>query len=148
MESLPVEKPLRTKSETQDKWERSQAVVYLIAAGKPPQAIKIGITGRSAKSVTHRLRAIQGANHMFVELLGVIPFEQGERPMLAAQTREGELHRQFAALQRFERGWVGCEWFTFGEDLSRFIADHTTPPEQLGLPRTIGRPLYTRTNVT
>jgi hypothetical protein len=148
MEILPPEKPLPTKSETQDKWERSQAVVYFIAAGQPPVAIKIGITGRAEKSVRHRLRAIQSSNHMFIELLGAIPFEQGKRPMLAAQTHEGELHRQFARLQRFERTWVGSEWFTCDDELLYFIRDHATAPEQLGLPRTIGRPVYIPPNVT
>lgn len=141
-ETLPPEEPFPTKSETQDKWECSQAVVYFIAAGQPPAAIKIGITGRTTKSVTQRLRAIQSSNHLFIELLGVISFEHGERPMLAAQTHEGELHQRFVHLQRFERGWVGSEWFTSAAELLEFIAAHATPPEQLGLPRTVGRPLY------
>jgi hypothetical protein len=68
--------------------------------------------------------------------------------MLAAQTREGELHRQFAHLQRFERGWVGSEWFTCAADLLDFIREHALPPDQLGLPSTIGRPLYIPPHVT
>jgi len=79
---------------------------------------------------------------MFIELIGVIPFEDGERPMLAAEAHERELHRRFGHLQRFERGWVGSEWFTTAADLMDFITAHTTPPAKLGLPNTIGRPLY------
>jgi len=59
---------------------------------------------------------------MFEELLGAIPLEQGERPMLAVQPRQGELHRHFAHLQRFEREWVGSEWFTCAEELLDFIS--------------------------
>jgi hypothetical protein len=98
-----------TRSEFQDRWERSAGYVYFLAAGDPPIAIKIGITTQA--TLKPRVMRIQGSNHEPLPLLGVIAISDGERPMNAALQLEGELHRQFFHLQRFERGRVAVEWF-------------------------------------
>jgi hypothetical protein len=101
-----------------DPWYAKQGVLYFIAAGRPPVAIKIGVT--QGFKVTSRLRAIQGSNHEPIDLLGVICFEAGEKPLFDAERREAELHRKFAHLQRFEHSWCGFEWFTSAPDLLEF----------------------------
>ncbi len=122
------------KSDFQDAWERSPGYVYFMAAGDPHVAIKIGITKNS--QLRQRLGSIQGSNHEPLILLGVIPFTE----MKDAQRKERELHGLFAHLQRFEKGWVGSEWFTPAPDLRSFIADHAEAPETLGLVESIARP--------
>ncbi len=126
------------KSDFQDAWERSPGYVYFMAAGNPCVAIKIGITKTS--QLRQRLGSIQGSNHEPLTLLGVIPFAEGKHPMKDAQRKERELHGLFAHLQRFEKGWVGSEWFTPAPDLRSFITEHAEAPETLGLVESIARP--------
>jgi len=126
------------KSPFQDAWERSPGFVYFIAAGNPPVAIKIGVTKQS--EFPHRFRALQGSNHEPLRLLGVIPFDEGERPMKAAELKEAELHQRFTHLRRFEAGWVGSEWFTASPELEEFIGRHSVSPIARGLPEAIARP--------
>jgi len=109
------------KTESQDRWERSPGFLYFIAASDPPIAIKIGIS--TQRDVRRRFSTIQGANHEPLFLLGVIPFAQGERPMLDAQRKEAELHVRFAQPQRFREGWAGSEWFTPAPELMAFISE-------------------------
>jgi hypothetical protein len=122
-----------------DPWYAKQGVVYFIAAGRPPVAIKIGVTQRF--KVANRLRAIQGSNHEPIDLLGVICFELGDKPLFEAERREAALHRQFAHLQRFEHGWCGFEWFTSAPELLEFIAANAVPPQTVDLPRSVCRPI-------
>ncbi len=82
-----------------------------------------------------RLKAIQSANHEPVELLGVIRFDSGEKPLLQAERTERELHKRFASSQRLIDLSVGYEWFTTSQELLDYIATHAAPPEDLGLPR-------------
>ncbi len=129
---------MATKSAEQDAWERSQGYVYFIGAGNPPAAIKIGVT--KAGAFPGRLRSHQSSNHEPLRVLGVIRSPDGERPMAEAMRLEGELHSRFAHIQRFEKGWVGSEWFNAAPELLAFIEKHTRPPGELGLPESIARP--------
>jgi hypothetical protein len=126
------------KSEYQDAWERAPGLLYFVAAGSPPVAVKIGVTKR--ESLKNRLRAIQTGNHETIEVLGLIAFDDEERPMLAAEAKEKELHAQFAELQRFQHGWVGSEWFTAAPVLLNFIVENAVSPESLQLPRVVAKP--------
>lgn len=128
------------KSEFQSNWENSPGVVYFMAAGKPYIAIKIGITTK--ETIQQRLRHIQSANHELIEILGFIIFENGQKPMLQAETKEKELHKKFHKLQRFEPGWVGSEWFTADQALIEYIKKNTIPPEKIGISRTIAKAKY------
>ena len=120
-------------NEKQLKWWRSPSVIYFIAAGSPPTAIKVGVTKRT--SVRNRLQTTQTHNHEPVELLGVIPFDTGEFPMRAAEDQERLLHIRFAALNRFKPHTRGAEWLATSPELLRTIAETATLPETLGLPR-------------
>ncbi len=118
-------------------WYAKSGLLYFIAAGRPPVAIKIGVT--QATSMRARLKAIQSANHEPVELLGVIQFDSGEKPLLQAERAERELHKRFGGSQRLVDWSVGYEWFTTSQELLDYIAAHATPPEKLGLPRTLAQ---------
>jgi hypothetical protein len=122
----------------QSPWYRGRGVIYFLAAGSPPLAVKIGVTKRDG--VVRRLRSTQTYNHEIIELLGIIEFSEGERPLLSAERSEQALHRRFAALQRIEHGWVGHEWFTASDELLQYISTHSRPPEELDLPRRVARP--------
>ena len=67
----------------------------------------------------------------------MIPFDDGDAPMVAAMKLEGELHRRFADTQRAEHGWAGSEWFAASAELLQFIRDSTTEPATRQLERTI-----------
>jgi hypothetical protein len=79
-------------------------VVYFVAAGNPPEAIKIG---RSC-DVTLRVGSIQTGNHLPVRLLGVVP---------GGLDLERALHRRFAHLQ------LQGEWFRWDDEIARVVAD-------------------------
>jgi hypothetical protein len=128
------------KSKFQSNWENSPGVVYFIAAGRPHIAIKIGITTK--ETIQQRLRHIQSANHELIEILGLIVFENGHKPMLQAEAKEKELHNKFKNLQRFKPGWVGSEWFTVNKELIEYIKNHTVSPEELGITSITGKPKY------
>jgi hypothetical protein len=119
----------------QDDWERSSGFVYFIAAGNPISAVKIGIS--SQKGFKNRMRQIQSANHEPLRILGVIPFEEGERPMMDAIGKEAELHARFSEFRRFKNGWVGSEWFSFSTKIQTAIQEEAIPPTAVGLPVTI-----------
>jgi hypothetical protein len=118
-------------------WYAKAGLLYFVAAGRPPVAIKIGVT--QATTMKTRLKAIQSANHEPVELLGVIRFDYGEKPLLQAERAERELHTRFADSQRLVDWSVGYEWFTTSQELLDYITAHATPPEQLGLPRSLAQ---------
>ena len=113
-------------------WYSGQGVIYFIAAGNPPKAVKIGVA--KLDGIKRRLRGIQSSNHELIELLGVITFESGDKPLLQAERKEQELHKKFSHYQRIVDGLVGHEWFSAGEDLLGFIDSNTIRPEELNLP--------------
>lgn len=118
-------------------WYSKPGLLYFIAAGRPPVAIKIGVT--QATTMKTRLKAIQSANHEPVELLGVVRFDSGDKPLLQAERVERELHKRFASLQRNVDWSVGYEWFTTSQELLDYIATHAIQPEHLGLPRSLAQ---------
>ena len=128
-----------TTNERQLAWWRQPSVIYFIAAGRPPKAIKIGVTTRA--TVRERLEKTQTHNHEPVELLGVIPFDTGEFPMRAAEDQERLLHIQFAKLNRFKPHTRGAEWLTSSPDLLRLVTETAIQPEALGLPRFVCTPI-------
>ncbi len=86
-----------------------------------------------------RLKAIQSANHEPIELLGVVRFDSGDKPLLQAERAERQLHKRFASSQRLVDWSVGYEWFTASQELLDYIAAHSTPPEDLALPRSLAQ---------
>lgn len=129
---------MAAKTESGERWERSPGYVYFIAVGDPPSAVKIGIS--TQRDIARRLSTLQCGNHEPLTLLGVFPFDSGERPMLKAARREAELHAQFAHLQRFRKGWAGSEWFTASRELLAIIEAETVRPEERGLAASIAKP--------
>jgi hypothetical protein len=124
-----------TPSDVQRKWWAQQAVVYFLAAGKNPAAIKIGVTQWSR--VNSRLAACQTGNHEQLELIGIIPFKDGDLPLKNAEDAERTLHLRFRELRRFPEGTRGQEWFTASPVLLEYIRDNTMPPEKFGFVRRI-----------
>ncbi len=129
-------------SESSDKFSSAYysgaGILYFLAAGQPkPVAVKIGVTKRDG--MLRRLRGIQSANHEPISLLGVILFTDGEKPLLAAERKERELHRRFSHLQRMVDWNVGYEWFDATSELLAFVDEVATPPEALGLPRSVAK---------
>ena len=108
------------ESKFESEWYSKPGVVYFIAAGSPPVAIKIGVTQRA--KLPQRLRQIQSSNHEPISLLGIIIFDGEAKPLLHAERRERDLHRQFAKYQRIADGKVGHEWFSAGPELLAYIA--------------------------
>jgi hypothetical protein len=122
-------------------WWKKPGVIYFIAAGEPPVAIKIGmaaITGdRDLKAtISRRLSQIQSSNHELIRLLGVIHFTQGEYPTRDAEAKERELHDEFRGHCRFAEYTRGAEWFKAVPELLARIEKVATKPEALQLPIT------------
>lgn len=127
-----------TKAEFLSGWYSKPGVVYFIAAGRPFRAVKIGVTQKA--KVKQRLRAIQCDNHEPVELIGVLLFDDGEKPLREAEKREQELHQEFQDFQLIQDGHVGHEWFRADQALLAYIQTHAVPPEQIRFPRTVAKP--------
>ena len=87
-------------------------------------------------TIKRRLSAIQSSNHEPIVLLGVIYFEAGDYPTRDAESRERELHLEFAHLQRFKAGTKGAEWFTAAPELLAKVQELATRPNDLDLPET------------
>jgi len=106
-------------------WYAKPGVVYFLAAGAPPRAIKIGVS--TDEAFEERKRAIQSANHERIEVIGLIRFDRGENalPMLEAERRERQLHQQFREYGRSPSGTVGQEWFNPAPELLKFIRENT-----------------------
>jgi hypothetical protein len=134
----------KEKSQSMIQWENSPGFVYFIGANDPPIAIKIGISTQN--DIKRRFSTIQGGNHEQLFLLGVIPFDDGEKPMLAAMKREEELHRNFGHIQHAEKGWAGAEWFAPSPELLEFVKNNTIEPSERKLNRTIYRKKLDRTS--
>jgi hypothetical protein len=120
-----------------DPWYGKAGFIYFVAAGRPPVAIKIGVTQQS--TLKRRLKSIQSANHEYIELLGVISFSEGDKPLLDAEAAERALHQRFQAYQRFISSSVGSEWFTSSNELIEYISTNCIEPETLGLPRSVAK---------
>jgi len=134
-------KPASEASASTRAWWSWPGVVYFIAAGEPPIAIKIGMAAQSGKSdlrttIVRRLAQIQSSNHELIQLIGVIHFTRGEYPTRDAEARERELHIEFQDLQRFKSYRRGAEWFTCSLALLARIREIGDEPEKHGLPRT------------
>jgi hypothetical protein len=124
-------------------WWKNPGVIYFVAAGKGPSAIKIGmaaITGHLdlTATIVRRLSQIQSSNHERICLLGVIHFthdNSGEHPTREAEVKERELHEEFEHLCRFAPYTRGAEWFDPSDKLLERIEQIATKPEALQLPR-------------
>jgi hypothetical protein len=149
MLSESPDEPLGGERPTAEWWYKRPGVVYFFAAGDPPAAIKIGMTTvRTEKDqvqdadwcacILHRHKQIQSANHETIKLLGVIRFSDGEQPTRDAEKHERELHKRFAALQRFKPYTCGAEWFRPGNKLLDYIEANAEKlaeyPGVIGLP--------------
>ena len=126
-------------------WWRSPGLVYFLSVGEPAIAVKVGMLAAGSKgdlviAVRRRLSQIQTSNHEHVQLLGAIPFVDGEYPTKAAEDKERELHLKFKHLCRFKLGSRGGEWFTASPELLDHIRLVSTPPEALKLPRSVAEP--------
>jgi hypothetical protein len=123
-------------------WWKNPGVIYFIAAGESPIAIKIGmaaITGNRdlRTTIVRRLSQIQSSNHERIRLLGVIQFTHdtyGEYPTWCAEAKERELHNKFKHLCRFAAYTRGAEWFDSHPELPARIKQIATKPEALHLP--------------
>jgi hypothetical protein len=113
-------------------WYRRPGVIYFVAAGSPPVAIKIGVT--QSLTLNHRLRALQTSNHERIRLLGIVAFDDGEEPLRRAEAREQEIHRQFEHLRIGPAGTVGCEWFKPASELLEFIKQYPPPVTPIQAP--------------
>jgi hypothetical protein len=124
-------------------WWKNPGVIYFIAAGEPPIAIKIGMAaitgGRDLMAtIVRRLSQIQSSNHERIRLLGVIPFTHdicGMYPTRDAEAKERELHSEFERFCRFAEYTRGAEWFNPAPELLTRIEQVATKPEALHLPR-------------
>jgi hypothetical protein len=124
-------------------WWKSPGVIYFIAAGEPPIAIKIGmaaITGnRDLKAtIVRRLSQIQSSNHERIHLLGLIHFSHDTDhpyPTRDAEAKERELHNEFEHHCRFKEYTRGAEWFDPVPELLARVEQVATKPEALQLPR-------------
>jgi hypothetical protein len=120
-------------------WWKNPGVIYFVAAGEPPVAVKIGVAAITGSrtlrdTVVRRLSQIQSSNHELIRLLGIIHFKDGEYPTRDADVRERELHNEFRHLCRFEAYMRGAEWFSASQDLLNRIEQIATKPEALQLP--------------
>ena len=129
---MPEPKP---KSQYEDDWERSKGAIYFLGAGNPPSAVKIGTC--KLHEVKKRILDIQGMNHEVLEVLGIIPFTEGERPRLKADQEEAALHRRFAEITRFASGGRSSEWFYPTPELFDYIAASAKKPEEFGIPSSV-----------
>ena len=117
-------------SDFQLSWWRQRAIVYFIAAGNPPIAIKIGVT--QWQSAKKRIGACQTGNHEALRLIGIHRFIEGDFPLKSAEDKERELHHIFRKWQRFPEGTRGHEWFTASEELIDYIRSHADQPTEHG----------------
>src|SRR5437868_601225 len=126
-------------------WWKNPGVIYFIAAGEPPAAIKIGMAAITSNrgmdaTIVRRLSQIQSSNHERVRLLGVIQFTDGPYPTRDAEGKERELHTEFGHLRRFAEYSRGAEWFNAAPELLARIEQIATKPEGLQLPEFFNSP--------
>jgi hypothetical protein len=136
-------KPIEDSSTSTVAWWKNPAVIYFIAVGEPPVAIKIGIAAITGNrdlraTIVRRLSHIQSSNHERIRLLGVIQFTHdthGSHPTRDAEAKERELHIEFDHLRLFGRYKRGAESFKPAPELLSYIEQITTKPEALDLPQ-------------
>ncbi len=133
-------KPIEVCSPSTVAWWKNPGVIYFIAAGEPPVAIKIGIAAITSTrdltaTIVRRLSQIQSSNHERIRLLGVIHFTHGPHPTRDAEAKERELHTEFEHSCRFAPYTRGAEWFNPSPELLARIEQIATKPEALQLPR-------------
>jgi hypothetical protein len=132
-----------TNSSIQAEWWSCAGLVYFFGAGNPIVAIKIGVTALTkktpsiAEAIRRRHREIQTSNHEAIQLLGLIHFTEGDRPMRSAEILERELHIRFHLLQRFAPHKRAAEWFNASPDLLAYIAQYAQAPEAFSVSRTL-----------
>src|SRR5688572_21858471 len=119
---------------------RNPGVIYFVAVGAPPVAVKIGVAGITKNHtlrdiVIRRLSQIQSSNHELIHLLGVLHFTEGEYPSRDADIKGRELHNEFNHLCRFKAYRRGAEWFDASHQLLAHIEQIASNPEALELPR-------------
>jgi len=127
-------------AESTRRWWKCPGIVYFVAAGTPPVAVKIGMAAQTGQntlrsSVIRRLSQIQSSNHELIELLGVIYLTDGEYPTREAERIERELHTEFEHDRRFKEYGRGAEWFNASETLLAKVKAIASAPESLGLPK-------------
>lgn len=120
-------------------------MVYFLSVGEPVIAIKVGMLaagpgGDLVAATRRRLCQIQSSNHERVQIIGVIPFIEGEYPTKLAEDAEREIHLKFNHLCRFKPGSRGAEWFTARPELLEHIRSIAEPPEALNLARSVAEP--------
>jgi hypothetical protein len=140
----PPRSPERA-SESTRRWWSSPGLVYFLAVGEPVVAVKIGMLAQTratnlSDALSRRLTGIQSGNHEHVQVLGAIPFTQGDYPTRDAEILERELHLRFEHHCRFELGTRGAEWFDADPEILEHVRKIARAPEELGLPRSISRP--------
>src|SRR5690242_20383951 len=135
-------KPVEAASPGTVAWWKNSGVIYFIAAGEPPIAIKIGMAAITGKrdlkaTIVRRLSQIQSSNHERICLLGVIHFTQDtySHPTRDAEVKERQLHNEFERLCRFAEYTRGAEWFNPTPELLARIEQVATKPEALQLPK-------------
>lgn len=134
-------KPIEAYSASTVAFYKPPGVIYFIAAGDPPVAIKIGmasVSGDLRAAITRRLSQIQSSNHTLIRLLGVIQFTHdthGPHPTREAEAMEQHLHKEFDSLRLFAPYMRGAEWFKPDEVLLKRIDEIATKPEALQLPK-------------
>lgn len=126
-------------TESTREWWGSPGVVYFVAAGSPPTAVKIGMAAQTKKNtlrstVVRRLSQIQSSNHELVKLIGIVYFSEGAFPTRDAEILERELHLEFEHLQRFKKHSRGAEWFTAAPELLEKVQSISSSPEEYDLP--------------
>lgn len=135
---MKAPKPASEATSSTLAWWSSPGLIYFLAAGNPPIAVKIGmaaITGKHSlkTALARRISQIQSSNHELIEILGVIHFQNSKYPTREAEVMERKLHIEFRHLQRFKSNSRGAEWFTPSEDLFARIDEISTKPEALDL---------------
>jgi hypothetical protein len=125
--------PFAKCSSTTLDWWRHSGLVYFIAAGETPKAIKIGMVATTGAwdawvTITRRISQLQSANHKRLILLGVILFDQGEYPTRDAGIAEAALHAKFDHLRRFNNYSRGAEWFNVSQELIDYIELESIKP--------------------
>lgn len=142
-------KAFETAAASTQAWWSCPGLLYFLAVGSPPAALKIGmlaVTPRTtvATAMERRLSTIQSSNHEVVYVLGLIHYKDGRHPTKDAEDAEREFHVRFGHLARFALGSRGAEWFNAGPELIAEIALVARPPEEFGVSRTVARPVLHR----
>jgi len=138
-------KPFDDARPSTQAWWRCPGVLYFLGVGNPTVAVKIGmiaVTPRNdlRSAMVRRLSSIQSGNHELVYVLGVVVREEGPHPTKDTEDHERSLHQHFRRLARFEAETRGAEWFDASVEMLDHINSISTPPDELGIPKAVGKP--------